>query len=100
MIYNILKNNGLNVLVGGNAGGGFDGYNELILEANETNYDIILIEVCDMTLEYCDYTFDIDLVVLTNMEEDHMNVHKTMDNYYQKVRNFIKKQNFSNKRKL
>lgn len=89
MIYNILKDNGINVLVGGNAGGGFDGYNELILECQNNNYDILLIEVCDMTLEYCDYSFDIDLVVLTNIEEDHMDVHKTMDNFYQKVKNFI-----------
>lgn len=89
MIYNILKKNGMNVLVGGNAGGGFDGYNELILECQDNDYDILLIEVCDMTLEYCDYSFNIDLVVLTNIEEDHMDVHKTMDNYYQKVINFI-----------
>lgn len=89
MIYNILKDNGMNVLVGGNAGGGFNGYTELILECQDNNYDILLIEVCDMTLEYCDYNFNIDLVVLTNIEEDHMDVHKTMDKFYQKVRNFI-----------
>ncbi len=90
MIHDILKKSGLKVLVGGNAGGGFDGYSKLIFESQKDEYDILLIEVCDMTLEYCDYAFDINLVVLTNMEEDHMDVHKTMDNYYYKVSNFIK----------
>ena len=79
----------MNVLVGGNAGGGFDGYNELILECQDNDYDILLIEVCDMTLEYCNYSFDIDLVVLTNIEEDHMDVHKTMDNFYHEIETFI-----------
>lgn len=34
-----------------------------------------------MTLDFCNYCFDFDMVGLTNIGNDHMNVHKTIANY-------------------
>ncbi|MBR4448526.1 Mur ligase family protein [Methanobrevibacter sp.] len=81
MLKNILENAGKRVLVGGNGGGGFSGYYDLILEAEEGDYDILLVEVCDMTLDFTNYCFDFDMVGLTNIGNDHMDVHKTIANY-------------------
>ena len=53
MIRAILENAGKKVLVGGNAGGGFEGYYDLVLEADAENYDVLLVEVCDMTVGFC-----------------------------------------------
>ena len=81
MIKTILEDAGKKVLVGGNGGGGFSGYYDLILEANDGNYDVLLVEVCDMTLDFCRYCFDFDMIGLTNIGNDHMDVHKTIANY-------------------
>ena len=81
MLKSILENAGKKVLVGGNGGGGFSGYYDLVLEASENDYDILLIEVCDMTLDFCNHCFDFDMVGLTNIGNDHMDVHKTIANY-------------------
>ncbi len=89
MIYHILSNAGYNVVLGGNGGGGFSGYNELLLKANEDDYDYMVIEVCDMTLEFCDYVFDIDLVVATNIGYDHMDVHESIEHYTEEIGDFI-----------
>ncbi len=90
MIYHILKNQGFKVLIGGNGGGGFSGYTELLLDANTNDYDYIVIEVCDMTLDYCSYVFDIDITVVTNIGYDHMDVHESIDNYTKEIGEFIK----------
>ena len=43
------------------------GYYDLILEANEDEYDVLLVEVCDMTLDFCKYCFDFDMIgILTS----------------------------------
>jgi UDP-N-acetylmuramoylalanine--D-glutamate ligase len=81
MIKSILENAGKKVLVGGNGGGGFSGYYDLILKAQNGDYDILLVEVCDMTLDFTNYCFDFDMVGLTNIGNDHMDVHKTIANY-------------------
>ncbi|WP_407424867.1 Mur ligase family protein [Methanobrevibacter sp.] len=81
MLKDILQSAGKKVLVGGNGGGGFSGYYDLMLEANEGDYDILLVEVCDMTLDFCKHCFDFDYIGLTNIGNDHMNVHKTIANY-------------------
>lgn len=81
MLKSILESAGKKVLVGGNGGGGFSGYYDLILEACQGDYDILLVEVCDMTLDFCRYSFDFDMIGLTNIGNDHMNVHKTIANY-------------------
>ena len=92
MLKSILEDAGRRVLVGGNGGGGFSGYYDLILEANEGDYDILLVEVCDMTLDFANYCFDFDMVGLTNIGNDHMDVHKTIANYKDSLVRF-----FSNK---
>ena len=81
MLKTILEGAGKKVLVGGNGGGGFSGYYDLILESTQGDYDILLVEVCDMTLDFCRYTFDFDMIGLTNIGNDHMDVHKTIANY-------------------
>ena len=81
MLKNILEDAGKKVLVGGNGGGGFSGYYDLILEANQGDFDILLVEVCDMTLDFARYCFDFDMIGLTNIGNDHMDVHKTIANY-------------------
>ena len=96
MIKEILENAGKKVLVGGNGGGGFSGYYDLILEAEEDDYDILLVEVCDMTLDFAKYCFDFDMIGLTNIGNDHMNVHKTIANYKNSlVRFFTDKEIFT-----
>ena len=90
MLKEILENTGKKVLVGGNGGGGFSGYYDLILEANDGEYDILLVEVCDMTLDFCRYCFDFDMIGLTNIGNDHMDVHKTIANYKDSLVRFFK----------
>ena len=96
MLKTILENAGKKVLVGGNGGGGFSGYYDLMLQAENGDYDIILVEVCDMTLDFCNYAFDFDMVGLTNIGNDHMDVHKTIANYKDSlVRFFTDKEIFT-----
>ncbi|WP_321423531.1 Mur ligase family protein [uncultured Methanobacterium sp.] len=90
MIASILQKAGMKVLIGGNAGGGFKGYTEVILEAASGNYDILLVEVCDMTLDFCNYNFDFDLIVVTNVGRDHLEFHRSVENYLQTLGNFVK----------
>lgn len=90
MIKEILENAGKKVLVGGNAGGGFEGYYDLILEADPDKYDVLLVEVCDMTVGFCSYCFDFNLIALTNMGNDHMNVHGSMEGYKNSLKEFFK----------
>ena len=90
MLKNILEDAGKKVLVGGNGGGGFSGYYDLILDAQEGDYDILLVEVCDMTLDFANYCFDFDMVGLTNIGNDHMDVHKTIANYKNSLVRFFK----------
>lgn len=89
MIKEILENAGKKVLVGGNAGGGFEGYYDLVLEADADDYDVLLVEVCDMTVGFCSYCFDFDLIALTNMGNDHMNVHGSMEGYKNSLKDFF-----------
>ncbi len=89
MIKEILKKAGLNVLVGGNAGGGFEGYTKLILESSKEKYDVMIVEVCDMTLDFCSYAFDFDLVVVTNIGHDHMDHHNSLENYKDSLSTFL-----------
>ncbi|MEN4018155.1 MAG: Mur ligase family protein [Methanobacterium sp.] len=90
MIKEILEKAGLNVLAGGNAGGGFEGYTNLILESSNKKYDVLIVEVCDMTLDFCSYAFDFDLIVVTNVGHDHMNYHNSLENYKNSLSRFLK----------
>ena len=89
MINSILEKSGLNVLLGGNAGGGFDGYTKLVLEASQHDYDIIIVEVCDMTLDYASQVFDLDMVLVTNIGYDHMDFHGSLENYERSICKFL-----------
>ncbi len=90
MIKEILENSGFKVLIGGNAGGGFEGYTRLMLEVTKEDYDYLIVEVCDMTLDFSRDNFDFDLVVVTNLGWDHINVHHTMEQYQESMYDFIK----------
>ena len=90
MIKEILEKAGFNVLIGGNAGGGFGGYTKLILETSKQKCDILIVEVCDMTLDFCSYAFDFDLIVVTNIGHDHMDFHNSLENYRNSLSKFLK----------
>lgn len=90
MIRDILENIGYKVLIGGNAGGGFGGYTELMLEAAKNKYDFLVVEVCDMTLDFASQNFQFDMMVVTNLGYDHMNVHQNMANFKKSVALFLK----------
>jgi UDP-N-acetylmuramoylalanine--D-glutamate ligase len=90
MLKDILEKSGLNILLGGNAGGGFEGYTKLILEASENKYDIMIVEVCDMTLDYASNVFNIDMVIVTNIGYDHMDYHRSLENYRKSICKFLK----------
>lgn len=90
MIRDVLVKSGLKVLLGGNAGGGFEGYTKLVLEASKSKYDIMVVEVCDMTLDFASYVFDFDMVLVTNLGYDHMNFHGSPENYRRSVCRFLK----------
>ena len=90
MIKSILENADKNVLIGGNAGGGFGGYTDLIIESTKDDYDYLLVEVCDMTMDFASDFFDFDLIVATNIGRDHLNYHKTLENYTESLCQFIK----------
>lgn len=89
MLKDIMENAGFKVLSGGNAGGGFNGYTEVILEAASQHYDVVLVEVCDMTLDFTGCNINFDIVVVTNLGRDHMEFHQSMDNYLNSIKRFI-----------
>ena len=93
MLKEILEKAGKKVLIGGNAGGGFQGYCEIILEAEKENSDFIIVEICDMTLDFCKYCFDLDLLGLTNIGNDHINFHGSIDNYKLSLLDFFENKN-------
>jgi UDP-N-acetylmuramoylalanine--D-glutamate ligase len=90
MLKDILETSGLKILLGGNAGGGFDGYTKLVLEASENKYDVMIVEVCDMTLDFVSYVFNFDMVLVTNIGRDHMEYHISLENYCKSVCRFLK----------
>ncbi|MGJ7027950.1 UDP-N-acetylmuramyl tripeptide synthetase related protein {ECO:0000313/EMBL:AAB85038,1} [Methanothermobacter wolfeii] len=89
MIAHVLRESGRRVLLGGNAGGGFQGYTEIFLRASEEKFDYIVVEVCDMTLEFASRCFNPSLVVLTNIGQDHMDFHDSLENYRRSVQKFL-----------
>ncbi len=91
MIRDIFQKAGYNVLTGGNAGGGFKGYAEIILEAENKNYNVLVVEVCDMTLDFCCDSFELDLIVVTNQGRDHLDVQGSQKSYLNSLRKFITK---------
>ncbi|MDR1820467.1 MAG: UDP-N-acetylmuramoylalanine--D-glutamate ligase [Methanobrevibacter sp.] len=93
MLKEILEKSGKRILIGGNGGGGFSGYCDLILNAEENQYDLMIVEVCDMTLDFSDYFFDFNIIGLTNIGDDHMNVHGSIHQYERSLLKFFKNKN-------
>ncbi|HMK53947.1 MAG TPA: Mur ligase family protein [Methanobacteriaceae archaeon] len=89
MIQDIFQKAGYNVLTGGNAGGGFEGYSEIILEAENKKFNVLVVEVCDMTLDFCRDSFEFDLVVVTNHGRDHLDVHGSQEDYLNSLKKLI-----------
>jgi UDP-N-acetylmuramoylalanine--D-glutamate ligase len=50
----------------------------------------MIVEVCDMTLDYASYVFNIDMVIVTNIGYDHMGYHVSLENYKKSVCKFLK----------
>ncbi|MDR2830729.1 MAG: UDP-N-acetylmuramoylalanine--D-glutamate ligase [Methanobrevibacter sp.] len=90
MLKKILEESGKKILVGGNGGGGFSGYCDLILKAEESKYDLMIVEVCDMTLNFSDYFFNFDIIGLTNIGDDHIDVHGSISQYKNSLLKFFK----------
>jgi UDP-N-acetylmuramoylalanine--D-glutamate ligase len=68
------------------------GLSPLDLEDIDKNYDYIIIELSSFQLEYLKY-LDLDMSVITNIFEDHIDWHETFQNYYLakiKILNFVK----------
>ena len=42
------------------------------------NYDVMVVEVCDMTLDFASYVFNFDMVLVTNIGYDHMDFHGSL----------------------
>ena len=63
---------------------------KLYLKLLKIKYDIMLVEVCDMTLDYASHVFDFDMVLVTNLGHDHMKFHGTLENYRRSVCRFLK----------
>jgi len=68
------------------------GLSPLDLEDVDKNYDYIIIELSSFQLEYLKY-LELDISVITNIFEDHIDWHGTFENYYLskiKILNFVK----------
>ncbi|MDR3222619.1 MAG: UDP-N-acetylmuramoylalanine--D-glutamate ligase [Methanobrevibacter sp.] len=90
MLKEILERSGKKVLVGGNGGGGFSGYCDLILKAEENQYDLMIVEVCDMTLNFTDDIFNFNTIGLTNVGDDHIDIHGSIHQYKDSLLKFFK----------
>lgn len=76
LIYDLLKNAGMNVGLAGNVG------NSLALQVAENNYDIYVLELSSFQLDNM-YDFKADIAVLLNITPDHL------DRYDYKFENYI-----------
>ena len=68
------------------------GLSPLDLEDVDKNYDYIIIELSSFQLEYLK-NLELDISVITNIFEDHIDWHETFQNYYLakiKILNFVK----------
>jgi len=84
LIYHILKESGKNVFLLGNIG--IPMLSALLQEVKNTA--IFVIELSSSQLD--DIKFSPNIAVLTNLFEEHMDYHKTADNYYLAKKNIIK----------
>jgi len=65
LIYEILKNAGLNVQIAGNIG------NSFAREVNKSLYDYFVLEISSFQLDHC-YTFHPDIALILNITPDHL----------------------------
>ncbi len=84
LIYAILQNAGLKAHLVGNIG------NSMLEELGKSNTidDYFVCELSSYQLDDCRYSPHIS--VITNVFPDHMNYHKTIDNYYEAKANIIR----------
>ena len=75
LIYEMLKASGKNVWVGGNYG---KPISELLMQDGEP--DVVILEVSSFMLEHI-VNFDPKNIVFMNLAENHLNRHKTMEDY-------------------
>ena len=75
LIYEMLKASGRNVWVGGNYG---KPISELLMQNGEP--DVVILEVSSFMLEHI-VNFDPKNIVFMNLAENHLNRHKTMEDY-------------------
>jgi UDP-N-acetylmuramoylalanine--D-glutamate ligase len=81
-----LKEQNLNIAVGGNIG---IGLGDLI---NNNAVDYAILEVSSFQLEYCK-TFAPDLAIISNFHPNHLDRHITLINYWQAKLNIMRSQN-------
>ncbi|GHU86500.1 UDP-N-acetylmuramoylalanine--D-glutamate ligase [Clostridia bacterium] len=86
LIYEILKQAGKKVHIGGNIG------LPLLARVDEIECDdFVVVELSSFQLE--SMRVSPDIAVITNISENHLNVHKTMENYVAAKKNIILHQN-------
>ncbi|MCA9769917.1 UDP-N-acetylmuramoyl-L-alanine--D-glutamate ligase [Candidatus Dependentiae bacterium] len=91
LLEEILKKYGHTVLVGGNIG-----ISTLSLLSKQNNADYIILEVSSFQLEYCKQ-FAPDFAIITNLYPNHLDRHKTVEQYCTTKLNIIKYQNMHQK---
>ncbi len=95
LIFEIFKNSGKNVLLGGNVG---TAYSENVLYELQNKKEYIhVLEISSYQAEYL-YNFNPEVTCILNISEDHMDRYKNMDEYINAKLNILK--NLSPKTKL
>ena len=74
LTYHILKDAGLNVGLAGNVG------SSLALQVATEKHDVYVVELSSFQLDNM-YDFKANIAVILNITPDHLNRHKTMENY-------------------
>ena len=87
LTYEILKNYGLKVFIGGNIGTPF--IKGMLMQEN---YDIFLLECSSFQLQFIDKEFSPKVSVITNLSPNHLDHHKDLDEYYESKFNIFKYQ--------
>ncbi|WP_456482001.1 Mur ligase family protein [Methanopyrus sp.] len=89
MIDHLLGKLGVDRETGGNAGGGFDGYATLYVRAELARPEVVVCEVCDMTLDYfSDRAPRYDVAVFLNLGLDHLDYHGSLERYAARAARF------------
>ncbi len=84
LLAQLLDTNTHHTIAGGNIGNG-------IIETISTNADYLVLELSSFQLEYIQH-FAPDIAVITNIYENHLDRHKTLENYMHAKLNIIRNQ--------